>query len=644
MPDILERYHEYICDVYTRLHPGVNRELLHQVVNELTQENFRDFQVQLHNNVEHEKINTTAKNVFDWLDTRQPIITGAGSFFKQHAEYQSPMVLMLESLMDDRSAVKKEMFGCSEDSIEYQNLNTEQSSIKVIMNADYGGSGTPLSPFYSQYIPPATTGSAKNMTTTLIACLEYCSGNNHPYAKLDNINELYDMIFIVLNDEEEREFIDDVYTVDEVLKWLCSRVNEVTMDDMRVLKKFLESLEPQQLTKLMLAFNVHLVCQKYLENEMLECMDYFKANVLDLSQPLTEDMLYEAGYGKKPPKQLVPTINKIKQVVLDNCIYAFIPNDPEVRCENMVRQVVCVTDTDSLMVHFASYLEDFKAVDRNYSYNMQCLFASAMGVRLFVEGIIPKYTEYVAIGCWIKDKYYRDKFIFKNEFGFLAMALFAKKMYASSMFVQEGTPRNIHKIAVTGMSFKKRDAAEFLSPVMLGLYDKHVLTCDKVDVEALLDAYYSTKNMLRTEVVKTTIYYQVLGVKAPEAYDQTRKLPDQVLGSDLWSALFPDEEILPMDRVIVCPLSWEKIEAHMDNHTISKLHEYACIIEKDKKSEPVICLPEHYHDVPEWLAPCIDVDTLIDKLLSPFKQILGLFDVVMPETKGGMTASRMIYL
>ena len=82
----------------------------------------------------------------------------------------------------------------------------------------------------------------------------------------------------------------------------------------------------------------------------------------------------------------------------------------------------------------------------------------------------------------------------------------------------------------------------------------------------------------------------------------------------------------------------------MDNPTIAKLHEYASIIEKDKKSEPVICLPEHYHDVPEWLAPCIDVDTLIDKLLSPFKQILGLFDVVMPETKGGMTASRMIYL
>lgn len=644
MSNIVDRYHEYIFDIYTRLHPGVNRDLLHDCINELTNEYFKDMEVTLHNNIEHEKINTTATKVFDWLDVRKPIITGAGSFFKQHDEYPSPMVLMLESLMDDRSAVKKEMFKYEKKSVEYQNLNTEQSSIKVIMNADYGGSGTPLSPFYSQYIPPATTGSAKNMTTTLIACLEFASANKHKYAKLFGINELYDMIFIVLKDEEERDLIDDEYSVDEVWRWLCSRVNDITIEDTKVLKAFLETLEPSELTKLMLAYNVHFVCRKYLSSEMAECMDYFKSHALDTSKPLSEEDLYEAGYGKKPPKSIVPALNKIKQVVLDNCIYKFIPDDPEVRCDHMVREVVCVTDTDSLMVHFASYLDDFQAMDVHFPLQDCCLFASAMGVRLFVEGIIPKFTEYVALGCWIKDKYYRDKFIFKNEFGFLSMALFAKKMYASSMFVQEGTPRDIHDIAVTGMSFKKRDAAEFLSPVMMSMYDQYVLTSKNINVEALLDKYYETKHMLKREVKRDTQYYQKQGVKKIEAYDQSRKLPDQARGSILWSALFPDEEILPMDRVIICPLSWEKLDANRDNSNISRLYNFALVDDENKKWDPVICLPEYYSEVPEWLQPCIDEDTLIDKLLAPFKQILGLFDVVMPETKGGMTASRMIYL
>ena len=58
------------------------------------------------------------------------------------------------------------------------------------------------------------------------------------------------------------------------------------------------------------------------------------------------------------------------------------------------------------------------------------------------------------------DEYYRKKFVFKNEFRFSAKALIAKKMYASSMFVQEGSPRDIHDIAISGLSFKKRDAED----------------------------------------------------------------------------------------------------------------------------------------------------------------------------------------
>ena len=48
--------------------------------------------------------------------------------------------------------------------------------------------------------------------------------------------------------------------------------------------------------------------------------------------------------------------------------------------------------------------------------------------------------------------------------------------------------------------------------------------------------------------------------------------------------------------------------------------------------------------IPDWLQPLIDINKLVDKLLSPFKQLLGLFDIVMPETKGGCTASRMMCL
>ena len=645
MEDIIDRYHKKICDMYMATHPNVNRDKVMSIIVDITNKHFTDIPCKLHNNIKHELIETTVKNTIDWLETKKPIISGAGSFFKQHSEYLSPSTIMLESLMDDRGSVKKEMLSVEKGSIEYMNLNTEQSSIKVIMNADYGGSGTPLSPFYSQYIPPATTGSAKNITTTLICCLEYSSDNNHPYAKHNTINELYDMIYIVLSDtREDRELIyDDSFTVDDLVQRLCSKTNNMSMSDIRVLKAYLSSLDQCSITKLMLAFNVRLVLTRYLSNEVKICSDYFKSHALDTNN-ITKETLYDAGYGKKAPEVLLPYINKINKVVLDNCIYPFILNDAETRASNIIRQVVCVTDTDSLMVHFASYLDEFQSKADGFNYPQQCLFASALGVRLFVEGIIPRFTEYVAEGCRIEDKYYRDKFIFKNEFGFLSQVLINKKMYASSMFVQEGAPRDIHDIAVSGLSFKKRDAAEFLEPIMVDLYDKFILTSGEVDVEALLDSYYYWRKTLFSAVRRDTEYYQVLGVKSSEAYSQDKKLPDQVRGSDAWNALFPDDMILPMDRVIIVPLSKKELFEHRnDNKNLSLLAKFTEINDKPNW-DPVICLPEYYEEIPEWLRVCIDVEKLVDKLLSPFKQILGAYDIVMPDTYGGMIASRMVYI
>jgi hypothetical protein len=58
--------------------------------------------------------------------------------------------------------------------------------------------------------------------------------------------------------------------------------------------------------------------------------------------------------------------------------------------------------------------------------------------------------------------------------------------------------------------------------------------------------------------------------------------------------------------------------------------------------DPVICLPQNYKTVPTWIRDCIDKEGTIDKLLTPFKQMLGLFDVYMADTRSGMIASRMI--
>ena len=129
--------------MYMKLHPNVNPSRVRELVAELTESQMRNIPCKMHNNMTRELLDTSITNVFNWIETRQPIISGNGTFFKQHEEYLPPIVSMLETLQSDRKRVKKEMWQFDKHSIDYINRNTTQGSIKVIMNADYGGSGAP---------------------------------------------------------------------------------------------------------------------------------------------------------------------------------------------------------------------------------------------------------------------------------------------------------------------------------------------------------------------------------------------------------------------------------------------------------------------------------------------------------------------
>lgn len=641
---IVDRYQDRVLSMYLKTHPNVDPDRVRDLIKKFTESNLRNIPCTMHNNVTHETIETTMIDTFDWIDQRNPIISGNGTFFKQHAEYLAPTVKMLEKLQKNRKKKKKEMYQYQKGSVEYTNANVQQLSIKVIMNADYGGSGTTLSPFYSCYIPPATTASAKNITTSLICCLEFISGNTNQWAKLNSINELFDLIFTVLEDTRtDRDLIDDIYSVNEVAEWLLSRTNNVTGSDRRTLYSYLSTLTQQELTKLMLSFNVRLVLRKYVYNEISVIMDYLKSHQVDLNN-ITKESVHECGYGVKAPEEIIDYIESVSKLIVDNCVYPFVPNDCEIRASNMDRIIVCVTDTDSLMVQFASYLDDFQARDAG-SFRDACLVASAFGMRLFIEHIIPQMVEDIATFCNINDKYYRDKFVFKNEFAFLSMALIAKKMYASSMFVQEGNPRDPHEIAVTGLSFKKRDAAEFLEPIMLDIYDKYILTCDNPSISSVLDVFYSLREKLKGTIGSDPSYYRVLTIKDIGAYDPNKILPEQMRGAIVWNNIMPDEEMLPMDRVIVIPLSFKLLHEKCSlDPKISEILRLSLIDNKNEKADPYICLPEHYHTIPEWIQPVIDTEYATDKLLMPFKQLFEAFDVYVSDTRAGMLPSRMVFI
>ena len=640
--NIIEKHDSQIVELYHKMHPELNPDEIMKYVKSFSEKHVIDIPCVMHNNSKNKRTQTTVSKAMSYVDQRQPIITGNGTFVKQHAELTAPTVKMLESLQHKRGVKKKAMFDCAEGSIEYKLKYTGQLNVKIVMNAEYGGAGTPLSPFYNQYVPAATTASAKALTTTLICCLELCSGNTNVWIQM-NISQLYDFIHVILSNTEDRPniIIDDSVTPKMVMKYLSKKVHDFTFEDSVYLNKYLETLTTEQLSRLMYAFNVKYALRKLVSNEVKQVMDYIKANMIDIEN-MTEDTIHRMGAGTKIPEDIKIPMTRIIDVVMDNCIYPYLIDDNEVRCDYMKRCIVCVTDTDSLMVHFSSFLQ-YLFVDDIPSFRDKCLCASAFGRMLYVENVIPKFVQYQALNCNIKDKYYRDKFIFKNEFLFLAMTLYSKKMYAMSTLIQEGKPRNPHKISFTGLSFKKRDSAQFLEPVMRELYDKYILTGSKIQPEKIYESYMFHQNKLMKELSETTAYFKQGSVKPAESYKKA--IPAQVRGALIWNTLYPDEKMQTLDRVYVVPLSWDLMDEHSQNDSkVAALLQLCLKGNEKRKSDPYISIPESYKTLPPFIAKCVNKQFAIDKILSPYKQIAGLFDFVMPETYGAQTMSRLIAL
>ena len=385
--NIIEKHDAQIVELYHRMHPELNPDDIMKHVKAFSEKHGIDIPCVMHNNSKNKKKQTTVSNVMSYIDQRQPIITGNGTFVKQHAELLAPTVKMLESLQHKRGVKKKAMFDCAEGSIEYKLKYTGQLNVKIAMNAEYGGAGTPLSPFYNQYVPAATTASAKALTTTLICCLELCSGNTNKWIQM-NISQLYDFMHHILNDTEDRpnRVVENSITPDMVHNYLSKKVHEFSFHDSLYLKMYLNTLSHEELSKLMYAFNVKYALHHLVPNEVKQVMDYIKANMID-TENMTEETIHNMGAGTKIPEPIMVPMTRIIDIVMDNCIYPYLIDDNEVRCDYMKRCIVCVTDTDSLMVHFSSFLK-YLFVEDVPTFRDKCLCASAFGRMLYVENII----------------------------------------------------------------------------------------------------------------------------------------------------------------------------------------------------------------------------------------------------------------
>jgi len=137
------------------------------------------------------KLSTAAS----WVANREkgvPILTGYGTLFKNHTEYDSVVGAFVRYLMDGRKVAKNQMFdlirtGRALDDPEVKAKNQVQLILKLLNNSWYGAQGERGFHFYSNEIPPSVTYAGQNIISSTLWTFEGFLANN---LYLQDVDEL----------------------------------------------------------------------------------------------------------------------------------------------------------------------------------------------------------------------------------------------------------------------------------------------------------------------------------------------------------------------------------------------------------------------------------------------------------------------
>lgn len=670
-------YKDEAVDLIHRLYSHISMYDLRQAVDYSMQKRYKDEKCQLDNNYTHQKADTTLLDMANFINDKQPISTAYGVLFKRHGSKPHPLLDMIRDFTDSRDRYKQEMFKYLEahDYINVAKYNLAQLLAKRDNNSIYGCIGNASSVLYNLYVSASITAQGRAVISTATMFFESFLANN---VKFGSLEEVLHFIFNVINERPNRRYkdyqiLDYNVTVDLVFSkimmtigdWRKGKIKWVPdYEDARIIYYVINSLDQEDLNRLFYKNNIYA----FMENTKV--MNLIKTILRKLKVPYLSP--------NKVPDEIKVELDALQDLFREYVYYSHMYIDRIDRCNNMIKDVCVISDTDSTIVSFDAFyhfvldrmigetlaiseleidwntneVKQVPAKEIRYDFYRDEIIEMESLIKPFV--IIPqnnlRYSiiniiayisgnlcnEYVieftkSTHSWKEGR--KCLLYLKNEFLFSRALLTPnKKNYATNQELKEGVileQDQEHAMDIKGLPINKSTMNDSAKAALQKILYEDILMSKYIDqvkiIEKIAILEHTIEKSLRDGKKE---YYKPLSIKALSSYEDPMRIQG-IKASIVWNKLKgPDLEAIDLNarntidvvKVKITPSNIDLIYQdypEVYDRLVQLFMDTSLFKDEKKKEITTLAIPTGV-DTPDWVKAFIDYKTIINDNITNF--------------------------
>ena len=642
-------------------------------------------------------VNMTLLRVSDYIMSKEPIVTAFGTMFKHHGTVPNPLFDTVQSFLDNRTLHKKQMFSFPKGSEDFEKFNLLQQLDKIDANGIYGTLGMYSSLIYNINVATSITSQGRALVSSMTLHFEMMLADNVKFGSLDQVVEFINNI---CKEKPNRKFNDlgllnHIPTREECFAKLileCGYRWIPNEDEMDIIWKVVNNLTQEDVTRV------------YYKNNLYEFIS--NTNVFEIIRLILHKLQRPLMASSKIPPEISDDINYLSDLIYEYVYYRYMFIDRTDRCDNMIKAVTMVSDTDSTIIsldawyrfivnringdelRIANYcgnpvtffdkndegewketpwrdavewepkkldynFETDEIVEMEHQSNPNILTPndnvrySIINILAFVlDRTVNDYMEKFCENNHSLKPEYHDKcrILAKNEFTFLRLMMtMVKKNYASLIAVQEGNlvpedeQLDVKGIEALTKSSKPLSTRKALQKILL----EDILKAPAIDqLKFVKDIAIFEKQIIKSVQNGSKEYYKPATIKSKSVYDDPMRIQgikasiawNMIHSDDLPSINLDERNAIDIAKVIINRSTVEKIKDKypdiyakilnaLDDETFktyTKTKKNGQEVKRLTKNEILaVALPLDV-ELPDWLEPFIDYDTIINDNIGGF--------------------------